>query len=87
MATGCLSARNTPDFPGIDRYRGQHFHTGDWPEEGVDLAGKRVGIIGTGSTAIQAIPILAEESGHLFVFQRTPNFSMPARNTPMDPEY
>ena len=87
MATGCLSSRNTPDFPGLDQYRGQTFHTGDWPEDGVDLTGKRVGIIGTGSTAIQAIPILAEESARLFVFQRTPNFSMPARNTPMDPEY
>ena len=87
MATGCLSARNIPDFPGLDRYSGQHFHTGDWPEEGVELEGRRVGIIGTGSTAIQAIPILAEQAGELFVFQRTPNFSMPARNTPMDPDY
>ena len=87
MATGCLSARNIPDFPGLERYTGQHFHTGDWPEEGVELEGKRVGIIGTGSTAIQAIPILAEQASELFVFQRTPNFSMPARNTPMDPDY
>jgi len=87
MATGCLSARNIPEFPGIERFGGLHFHTGDWPEEGVELAGKRVGIIGTGSTAIQAIPILAEQAEELFVFQRTPNFSMPARNTPMDPDY
>ena len=87
MATGCLSARNVPDFPGLERYAGRHFHTGDWPEEGVELDGQRVGIVGTGSTAIQAIPILAERAGHLYVFQRTPNFSMPARNTPMDPEY
>jgi cyclohexanone monooxygenase len=87
MATGCLSARNVPDFPGLERFRGQHFHTGDWPKGGVELAGKRVGIIGTGSTAIQAIPHLAEQAGELFVFQRTPNYSMPARNTPMDPSY
>jgi cyclohexanone monooxygenase len=87
MATGCLSARNVPDFPGLDCFTGQHFHTGDWPEEGVELAGKRVGIVGTGSTAIQAIPVMAKECEHLYVFQRTPNFSMPARNTPMDPAY
>ena len=68
MATGCLSSRNTPEFPGLDRFQGTHFHTGDWPEQGVELEGKRVGIIGTGSTAIQAIPILAEQSGELFVF-------------------
>jgi len=87
MATGCLSSTNVPEFAGLERFRGSHFHTGDWPEEGVDLAGQRVGIIGTGSSAIQAIPILAEQADQLFVFQRTPNFSMPARNTPMDPEY
>jgi cyclohexanone monooxygenase len=87
MATGCLSARNVPDFPGLERFQGQHFHTGDWPAEGVELAGKRVGIIGTGSTAIQAIPHLAEQAALLFVFQRTPNYSMPAHNTPMDPTY
>lgn len=87
MATGCLSSRNTPDFAGLDCFRGQHFHTGDWPEEGVSLEGKRVGIIGTGSTAIQAIPPLAQEAERLFVFQRTPNYSMPARNTEMSEEY
>ena len=87
MATGCLSARNVPDFNGLERFRGEHFHTADWPEQGVDLTGKRVGIIGTGSSAIQAIPILAEQAEHLYVFQRTPNYSMPARNRPMDPDY
>jgi cyclohexanone monooxygenase len=87
FATGCLSARNIPDFEGLDRYRGQHFHTGDWPEEGVELAGKRVGIIGTGSTAIQAIPLLAEQADELFVFQRQPNYTVPAGNAPMDPDY
>jgi len=87
FATGCLSHRNTPPFEGIEDFRGPHFHTGDWPEEGVDLAGKRVGIIGTGSTAIQAIPKLAEASGHLTVFQRTANYSVPARNEPMTEAY
>ncbi|MBJ18060.1 MAG: NAD(P)/FAD-dependent oxidoreductase [bacterium] len=87
MATGCLSSTNLPDFKGLDRFAGSHFHTGAWPEEGVDFSGQRVGIIGTGSSAIQAIPILAEQSRELFVFQRTPNFSMPARNTPMNPAY
>jgi cyclohexanone monooxygenase len=87
MATGCLSSQNIPDFPGLDRFEGRCFHTGDWPEEGVALEGKRVGIIGTGSTAIQAIPPIAEEAGELFVFQRTPNYSMPARDAPMTDEY
>ncbi len=87
MATGCLSSRNTPEFPGLDSFEGQSFHTGDWPEQGVDLAGKRVGIIGTGSTSIQAIPHLAQDAGELFVFQRTPNYSIPARNAPMNPEF
>ena len=85
MATGCLSSRNTPDFPGLDSFQGRSFHTGNWPEEGVGLEGQRAGIIGTGSSAIQAIPILAEQAEHLYVFQRTPNFSMPARNAPLDP--
>jgi cation diffusion facilitator CzcD-associated flavoprotein CzcO len=87
MATGCLSCRNTPLFEGIGSFRGQHFHTGDWPEEGVDLAGKRVGIIGTGSTSIQAIPHLAQDAAQLFVFQRAPNYSVPARNHAMTEEY
>ncbi len=86
MATGCLSARNVPDFPGLERFRGTHFHTGNWPEDGIDLSGRRVGVIGTGSTAIQAIPMLAREVAHLYVFQRTPNYSIPARNGPLDPE-
>lgn len=85
MATGCLSSRNLPDFKGLDDYAGEAYHTGDWPHEGVDFTGKRVGIIGTGSSAIQAVPIIAEQAAHLYVFQRTPNYSIPARNAPLDP--
>ena len=86
MATGCLSSTNIPDFKGLESFRGKTYHTGNWPHEGVDFAGKRVGIIGTGSSAIQSIPIIAEEAEHLTVFQRTPNFSVPAGNQPLDPE-
>src|SRR6185369_9053517 len=85
MATGCLSSTNLPKFPGQDTFRGQTFHTGRWPHEGVDFSGKRVAVIGTGSSAVQAIPLIAEEAEHLYVFQRTPNFSIPARNHPLDP--
>ena len=84
MATGCLSAPNTPAFKGSDSFKGKIYHTGQWPHEGVDFTGKRVGIIGTGSSAIQSIPIIAEQAAHLTVFQRTPNYSVPAANRPMD---
>ena len=84
MATGCLSAPNTPAFKGADSFKGKIYHTGTWPHEGVDFTGKRVGIIGTGSSAIQSIPIIAAQAKHLTVFQRTPNFSVPAANRPMD---
>ena len=87
MATGCLSAGRLPDIPGMDDFRGAIYHTGQWPHEGVDFGGQRVGIIGTGSSAIQAVPVLAEQAASLVVFQRTPNFSIPARNGPMTPEY
>jgi len=87
MATGCLSSTNMPDFNGIERFDGDTYHTGNWPHEGVDFAGKRVGLIGTGSSGIQATPVIAEQAGHLTVFQRTPNFSVPAHNKPMDPSY
>jgi cyclohexanone monooxygenase len=87
MATGCLSATNTPDFPGLASFAGRIVHTGQWPEDGVDLAGKRVAIIGTGSSAVQSIPILAEQAEHLVVFQRTPNYSIPARNAPLESSY
>jgi len=83
MATGCLSAPNTPAFEGIDSYRGAIYHTGTWPHELVDFTGQRVGIIGTGSSAIQAIPLIAAQAEHLTVFQRTPHYSVPARNRPL----
>jgi len=86
MATGCLSSTNIPSFEGLSSFAGEVFHTGRWPHEPIDFSGKRVGIIGTGSSAIQAIPIVAKQAEHLFVFQRTPNFSVPAHNRPLDPE-
>ena len=87
MATGCLSAPRRPDFEGLDDFRGGWYHTGYWPHEGVDFSGQRVGIIGTGSSAIQSIPIIAAQAKHLTVFQRTANFSVPAHNGPIDPAY
>ena len=86
MATGCLSTAQVPAFKGRDTFKGPWYHTGHWPHEGVDFTGQRVGIVGTGSSAIQSIPIIAGQAAHLFVFQRTPNFSVPARNAPLDPE-
>ncbi|WP_067672763.1 flavin-containing monooxygenase [Nocardia miyunensis] len=82
-AVGCLSSSRIPPFPGLDSFRGQIFHTGQWPHEGVDFSGKKVAVIGTGSSGIQAIPKIAEQAGHLTVFQRTPAFSLPARNRPL----
>lgn len=87
LATGCLSTMKAPDFPGIEQFEGESFHTSNWPHDEVDFRGKRVGIIGTGSTGIQAIPVIAETAAHLTVFQRTPQFSTPARNGPMDEVY
>jgi cyclohexanone monooxygenase len=87
MATGCLSSANTPKFAGLDRFRGETYHTGHWPHEGVDFSGKRAGIIGTGSSAIQSIPMIARQAAHLYVFQRTPNYMIPAHNGPLDPTY
>jgi cyclohexanone monooxygenase len=86
MATGCLSAARTPDFKGIESFTGATYHTGQWPHEGVDFAGKRVGIIGTGSSAIQSIPVIAQQAAHLTVFQRTPNFSLPANAISLSPD-
>ncbi len=85
MATGCLSSTNMPSFPGLDTYEGAVYHTGKWPHAGVDFTGQRVGIIGTGSSAVQSIPIIAREARHLTVFQRTANFVVPARNRPLEP--
>jgi cyclohexanone monooxygenase len=87
MATGCLSTAQLPKIQGRETFTGPWYHTGQWPHEGVDFSGQRVGIIGTGSSAIQSIPLIAEQAAHLFVFQRTPNFSMPAHNAPLDPAY
>ncbi len=86
MATGCLSAGRLPDIEGIGRFAGRSYHTGAWPHEGVDFTGQRVGVIGTGSSAIQSIPVIAEQAARLFVFQRTPNFSVPARNAALAPD-
>jgi cyclohexanone monooxygenase len=87
MATGCLSAARMPDFPGLSSFKGKTYHTGHWPHEGVDFSGLRVGVVGTGSSAIQAIPVIAAQAGHVTVFQRTPNFSIPSRNRPMPDAY
>ena len=86
-AVGCLSAANVPRIPGLDTFAGRWVHTGQWPHEGVDFTGKRVGLIGTGSTGIQAAPVIAETAGHLTVFQRTANYSVPARNAPLTPAF
>jgi cyclohexanone monooxygenase len=85
MATGNLSTPRTPSLPGLESFKGKWYHTGLWPHEGVDFTGLRVGVIGTGSSGVQSIPIIAKQAKHLYVFQRTANFSLPARNAPMDP--
>src|SRR5262249_18182794 len=87
MATGCLSTAQVPKLPGRETFRGATYHTGCWPHGGVDFGGQRVGVIGTESSAIQSIPIIAAQAAQLVVFQRTPNFSVPARNAPLDPEF
>jgi cyclohexanone monooxygenase len=87
MATGCLSSARMPDFPGMETFQGQTWHTGHWPHDGVDFTGKTVAVVGTGSSAIQAIPVIARQAKHVTVFQRTPNFSIPSRNRPMTPDY
>ncbi len=86
MATGSLSAPNLPSIPGIESFAGTTAHTGLWPRDGLDVADKRVGIIGTGSSGMQSIPHLAREAAHLAVFQRTPNYSFPGQIAPIDPE-
>ena len=87
MAVGCLSAANKPAFEGLDDFEGPIYHTGEWPHEGVDFTGKRVAVIGTGSSGIQSIPIIAGQAEQLYVFQRTPNYSVPAWNSAVDPEW
>ena len=87
MATGCISTANMPDIDGLPDYQGNTYHTGHWPHEKVDFTGQRIAVIGTGSSGIQSIPILAAEAAHLTVFQRTPHYSVPSRNVPLTPEY
>jgi cyclohexanone monooxygenase len=85
MATGCLSSANIPAIAGIDSFGGDTYHTGRWPHEGVDFTGKRVGVIGTGSSAVQSIPVIAKEADQVVVFQRTATYTVPAHNRPLDP--
>jgi cyclohexanone monooxygenase len=86
MSTGCLSAARVPQFSGHERFKGRSYHTGHWPKESVDFSGQRVGVIGTGSSGIQVVPMVAKQAKQLFVFQRTPNFSLPAHNRPLQRE-
>lgn len=86
LATGCLSNARVPAFNGLENFCGKTYHTGHWPHDPVDFTGQRVGVIGTGSSAIQSIPIIAEQASHLFVFQRTANFSVPAHNASLTPD-
>ena len=84
---GCISAGNVPDIKGLDSFQGESYHTGSWPHEEVDFAGKRVAVIGTGSSGVQAIPVIAEQAGHLTVFQRTPQYTIPARHGAADRKF
>ncbi len=86
-AVGCLSSANIPRIPGLESFEGDWYHTGQWPHDGVDFSGKRVGQIGTGSTGIQAVPVIAATAEHLTVFQRTANYSIPAHNAPLTREF
>ncbi|WP_235495335.1 NAD(P)/FAD-dependent oxidoreductase [Geodermatophilus sp. Leaf369] len=87
MATGCLSVPRPPDIPGLESFRGRWVHTADWPREGLDLTGLRVGLVGTGSSGVQFATATAGVAGELVVFQRSPNYVLPAQNRPMDPEF
>jgi cyclohexanone monooxygenase len=86
MAVGCLSTAQVPAIPGLETFQGCWYHTGRWPHEAVDFAGQCVGVIGTGSSGIQSIPVIARQAAHLHVFQRTPNYAFPAQNAPLDPD-
>ena len=83
MATGCLSMPKQADIDGLERFAGEVYFTSRWPHEPVDFTGKRVAVIGTGSSGVQSIPVIAEQARELIVFQRTPTFSIPARNGPL----
>ena len=87
MASGALSVARPADYPGLDDFGGEVHHTAQWPDAEVGFTGKRVGVIGTGSSGIQVIPIVAEQADQLYVFQRTPNFTVPAQNPAMDESY
>jgi cation diffusion facilitator CzcD-associated flavoprotein CzcO len=84
MATGCLSSANMPQIEGRELFEGKTYHTGHWPHEGVDFSGKRVAVIGTGSSAVQSIPLIAEQAAELTVFQRTATYCIPAKNRPLE---
>ncbi|MCY3645722.1 MAG: NAD(P)/FAD-dependent oxidoreductase [Chloroflexi bacterium] len=84
---GCISAGQVPEIQGLENFQGEWHHTGAWPHEGVDFAGKRVGVIGTGSSGVQAIPVIARQADHLTVFQRTPQYTVPARHGTVTPEF
>jgi cyclohexanone monooxygenase len=86
MATGCLSKPKMLDIPGADRFEGSTYHTSSWPHEGVDFTGKVVGVIGTGSSGIQSIPLIAKQAKDLTVFQRTAVYTLPALNRPLEEE-
>ena len=86
LATGCLSNARMPDIKGLSDFKGKVYHTGHWPHERIDFTGLRVAVIGTGSSAIQSVPVIAQQARHLYVFQRTPNFSIPARNAELTAE-
>ena len=86
-AVGCISTANIPKIRGLDKFKGSYFHTGNWPKNDVNFEGKIVGQIGTGSTGIQAVPVIAETAKHFTVFQRTPNYSVPARNKPLSKDF
>lgn len=86
MATGCLSSSKMPEIPGLEAFKGKTYHTAHWPHEGVDFTGQRVGVIGTGSSGVQSIPVIAEQALDLTVFQRTPSYALPARNRKLRPE-
>ncbi len=86
MATGCLSSSKLPEIPGLEAFAGPSYHTAHWPHEGVDFTGRRVGLIGTGSSGVQSIPVIAGQAAELTVFQRTPAYSLPARNRPLRPD-
>jgi len=84
MATGCLSSANLPPFPGLESFGGTYYHTAAWPHDGVDFTGRRTGVIGTGSSGVQCIPLIAKQASHLHVFQRTPTYVVPAHNRPLE---